>query len=401
MVRPKSTRTKKKHDYAALSRGLISTAAASQQDDEYIDLPSSDTGSPLTTESGVSESKKPSVDPDSEIKHLEAIKAGLEASKKDRERAQKRERLVKDIEKLRIAEQFAGQQSAPNVFANNFQLPVQPSFPGQPSFPVQPSFPGHEDVSVKDLRNITRLNNDAEAHLARYGVGYEGQDPFSSSQPFSFKPYQFNGKGPINSFSSKNNFSSGRDSRARDCVVTPVIWPQTKLTYSYTSTDLTYQKLDLPLLGAGEIAVILASGPSEHRGRLKLLQRVLYHAKDYTWNACRNFHESILLEIERGERSWDSSDYRDIEAGVLFRHPLTTTSYSTKSTGYNNSQRPNNRRFFCLEWNRDTCHHAGTHSATVGTQVQRVEHFCAKCWRRERISREHRESSSSCPHKDN
>ena len=394
MVRPKSSRKRNKHDYASLSRGIISSAAALKVEDEYSDPSCIDESAPHSPDLGVSEKPKTSDALDVEISQLEAIKHTLAVAKSNRERAKRRDSLVRDIEGLRIDEQHSVPPAAPNPFArlNKFTtLPGTTSI--QPPLPVS-SPKVQDDVSLRELRNITRLNNDAEAYLARYGVGYEGQQ-----QQFSSQPYQPNGKANNNNSVVPKNSVSGKDSRARDCVVYPVVWPQTKLSYSYTATDLPYQKLDLALLGAGEISVILASNPVEQVGRLKLLRRVLYHAKDYTWVACRNFHEAILLEIERGERTWQSTDYIDLEAGILYRHPLPAPTPS-RSNNYSQA-RSNNRRFFCIDYNRNTCEHAGTHDATVGTQVQRVEHFCATCWKRERVSREHKETASVCPHRIN
>ena len=185
----------------------------------------------------------------------------------------------------------------------------------------------------------------------------------------------------------------------RDSVVTQLVWPHTRLEYAYVSSDLPYGKLDLALLVAGELAVIQAVGTAEREGRTRLLQRLMYFSKDYTWQATRNLHEAALLEVERGVRQWNNPDYRDLEASILYRHPLVTTAVirqpSTQSAQY--TVQPT-KKYFCLEYNRDSCSHTGSHEARVGAVIQTVDHFCATCWMRDRAIRDHREIAVSCPY---
>ena len=189
-------------------------------------------------------------------------------------------------------------------------------------------------------------------------------------------------------------------------MIAPIVWPHTVLGYSYTATEVPYGSLDISLLAAGEISIIITAPQQEQLGRLHLLRRLFYHNKDYQWSACRNWHQAVLLEVERGIRFWNNTDYRDLEAGILYRHPLSSSSSSSSSStsSHRSSSRASsfqqsNRRYFCLDFNRDNCHHAGSHDAKIGSVTQNVEHFCAACWRKDHEAREHRETASACPYR--
>ena len=388
----KRTRPKKKVNYTALNEGLSSPSQVSTSSD--VSSPNKKTpprasSPPLAESDGEGE-----IDLDAEILRLEAVKQAL-VDKQHRDAKEKRlKELVRDIELLKAKE--ATQPSEPAVALQSPRHVCSASSLPATSLPVN-------DISIKDLRNVCELNDQAEAHLARYGLTYPEQQATRQAEPYS---HQLAGKDTFNSGIPNvivtKNLVSGKESRAKDCVVAPVIWPHTKLEYSFTAIDVNYDKLDLALLGAGEVSVIISSNPIEQLGRLTLLRRVLYHSKDYQWPAVRNFHQSVLLEIERGVRTWQNTNYLDIEASVLFKNPITPSSTYIKSSGSShqgNSRIQTSRRYFCLDFNRSVCAHEGSHEARIGTVNQEVEHFCAACWRKERIAREHKETSSTCPNK--
>ena len=427
MSRSERLQGKGKVDYALLNNGLSTDAPNASSSDSVKSL---ETVTPM--------SNKPPAEPsvetepespqhldddelDAEIAELELIERGLEAKNHRRERLARRDELVRRIKKLEAVEapEPSGRNTANSVV--NSELTVGP-------LPVPPKL--QDDVSLKDLRNLTVLNDQVDAQLSRYGLVYN--DVATEAIPAIQQTVKIQGKDSINvSSPSYNTFSvppvsnilstvtpqstsqkqlvSGKEARVRDSVVAPIIWPHTTLGYSYTATEVSYNTLDLSLLAAGEVSIIISASQPEQLGRLHLLRRLFYHNKDYQWSACRNFHQAVLLEVERGVRPWSNTDYHDLEAGILYKHPLpssssssSTPSSSKSSSSYHprsTSSQQSSRRFFCLDFNRNCCHHAGSHDGKIGSVTQYVEHFCATCWRKDHEAREHRESASTCPHR--
>jgi len=141
------------------------------------------------------------------------------------------------------------------------------------------------EINLRDLRDLSDLSAKVDADLMRAGLAEPQRERGDSGKV---------GVG-VNSFHNNNNNRSscvsGRDAKVRDSVVHPLVWPHTALQYTYVSGDISYGKLDFPLLVAGELAILSScKSASELKGRMHLLQKVAYFSKDYTWNATRAFH---------------------------------------------------------------------------------------------------------------
>jgi len=385
-------RKQDKVDYITLDSGTTSEGATTQEE----------CSSPPPQAKLFNSSSPPSSedDYDVEIAQLEARKGLFETEERKEAKRRRRETLRREVDALaaRSESRKASQARGPPLVAN---LPCPPAI--APPHPIAPQHPvtntdlaarfTAETLNLGDLRGLSSLNAQVEAELYRAGVGDQREDP---QEAITSRP----GK------KQSLNCVSGRDSHIRDSVVCPLIWPHTVLKYQYVSGDVSYQKLDFPLLVAGELKVwgSRATSQQEHLGRRDLLEKVAYYCRDYTWPSILRFHEAALVEVERGERRWDDKDYRDLESSVLYGHRLQQeTQRSNIVRTY--APRPDSnytrqeRRFYCLAYNRGECAHAGSHDGIIGRVKQEVEHFCSNCFRNDRLFKLHPETK--CPSKRN
>ena len=335
-----------------------------------------------------------------EIAQLQAEKALLEEGRRQREFITLRDTLKQQCATLRASE-AAGTPITTNTLNNNTQLPPPPE--------TQTTTQKSNNITVRELRTLSNLSSQADDQLARYGLDYTEATAEQRNPQYNNGKEQTVKQFPVGPSSerigllatgiapSTTNISSGRDIRVKDSVVRQLHWPHTRLNYTFYNSGIPYNKLEPAILVAGELGVLLIVPEEERIARNKLLQRLMYFSQDYTWPATRAFHETVLSEIERGTREWSNDDYRDIESAVLYRNPIITTYYN-KPTNNSQATRQQTRRFFCLDYNRTRCTHAGEHNAMVGSTMQTVEHFCSTCWRRGRNVNEHPESSTECPH---
>ena len=387
----RNLRSQDKPDYVSMHNGLCSGEEGASQT-------TPPPAPPVSSLFNEPRPGSPKNDIAAEVDQLTARKLLLEEAERQEVIEDKRDELRRQVEALesrsksrsakRAASRAREQHSASSVVkpAANRVVVNQPQ--PQP-FPLERSTC---DINLRDLRDLSALSSQVDAELTRAGVR-------DYVEPAQLPQQTLQGK---NQFKSTNSVS-GKEARVRDSIIHALTWPHTALTFSYISKNIDYNKLDFPLLVAGELSIIRNRNisDSERWGRMQLLERTAYHSKDYTWGATLSFHEAVLVEIERGVRSWESSDYRDIETGTLFRHPITSqptarSDYTRPDTTF---KKPTARRFFCLNYNKGECHHQNAHDGIVGRANQLVEHFCAACFRTEHIIRLHPEISCTYKHK--
>ncbi len=188
---------------------------------------------------------------------------------------------------------------------------------------------------------------------------------------------------------------SGREVKAFDNVKVQLVWPHTQLRFQYMNNKTKFASLDLALLFAGETQHILANSPpaDEVTGRLKLVQLVAYHSKSYQWQACLNFFGAVLLEVERGLRTWSDCNFQETEASTLYQYPIP------KKASVATAQSDLSATFFCRAFNQGQCSRSGDHDSFYRGQTRKMSHICAKCWIVDKTKKTHRETSDSCPHK--
>jgi len=410
-------------DYVRLDRGERGDA-----DSRPSSIPSSAQGSPSTVNRSPSRNEQSSL-LDAEIESLKAERERLEDRLEEKNRLTQRTLERDALRRECLHLKGIDDSSEQTIRAHGIEFPnaaehlpsCTPSSREPTSHPSAAQTSGYNNdnhgnnsagITIRELRGLTQLSNDAEAQLSRYGIDYEAATTTERHNvPTNNTPMNNSANGKNNNNISVNTsvlaknteyprqgVISGREIRPRDIVLHQLHWPHTFLDYSFASSDVTYSRLDPALLAAGELTIILDAEPVEKEARTKLLRKVLYYSRRYTWQATKSFHETVLSEIERGHRSWADKDFRDIESAVLFGNPLTSQPTAQASNYTRNSQqRQTNRRFFCLDYNRSKCQQTGPHEAQVGALTQTVEHMCSSCWRRSRTVSAHPESAPDCP----
>ncbi len=198
---------------------------------------------------------------------------------------------------------------------------------------------------------------------------------------------------------------SGRDAKQVDNVVKTLKWPHSQLDFG---SFCTFDKIDFPLLVAGELSIIASDISSEERsGRVELLQAVAYHAKLYKWSAVRDFFASVLQSVERGQKAWGTrEDYRFFESSTLYRFPLTldeqnltkqSSSRLNKSVDFKSDKA---KRFFCFQYQTNQCSHQSSHDGVLpgrSKSAVRLEHFCRACYNSKGSVEAHAEIDKCCP----
>jgi len=395
-------------DYALLAEGLPQEEHGDTIDDEAR---SSHETEPTPEPEPESEVDTQQAEVTNEIAILKAERTKLQQQKKLRDSIRMRDALKRECSMLKVnvaaepsAAQYSQQNESALPFPPNTSLPPSCAPSCAPSYTTSLTTAQTENPTVRELRAITRLSEDAEAQLTRYGLDYAGSETRNNDNTGKH-PDMIQNNLQLSQSNARyiepiRNITSGKEIRMKDTVVKQLTWPQANLDFSYSASNIAYNTLDPALLVAGELSIFLLVSEEERIARTKLLRRCMYFSKDYTWNATRSFHETVLMEVERGTRQWQDKDYRDIETAVLYRHPITqqVSFNNNNKTNFQPKQQPA-RKFFCLDYNRATCPHEGLHQATVGTTIQNVEHFCSACWRRGRSIRGHPESSTECPNR--
>ena len=203
-------------------------------------------------------------------------------------------------------------------------------------------------------------------------------------------------KKKIKKIKKSNNKKSGMVAMATDHVVNPQIWPQTNLQYEYVNKGVTFQQLDFKLFVAGELEIISSKniGDKEKKARVALLKQIVYYSSVYHWKALLEFYAAFVRQIESGQRSWGDSSV-DLEVPILSKHVKQDFNKS------NNTFKKDNKYptvWYCFLYQKNKCSMNSPHSVMIRGVNREVRHFCATCYKVEKIQRVHPESSSACPH---
>ena len=256
---------------------------------------------------------------------------------------------------------------------------------------------------LDELAKFKELNRAVEEKMRAFGAGglslsCPGLDHVDMTDPGLFDP-------TAAAYLGKSLRKSGREAKVSDNVLRSVKWPHAALSYK---TATAYENLDFPLLVAGELAIIASKGTpeAERQGRTELLQSVALNARIYQWQAVRDYHGTVLLEIERGVRDWGPKEsYRDVEPDTLygFRKDLAFKS-KPKIPGFGESAPKVSglaRRYYCFPYQSGTCPLPSKHEGTFGPSSAPVvlEHYCSACFRKTRSYMPHPSSDPSCPSK--
>ncbi len=138
--------------------------------------------------------------------------------------------------------------------------------------------------------------------------------------------------------------------------------------------------------------------------RTELLQSVALNARIYQWQAVRDYHGTVLLEIERGVRDWGSKEsYRDVEPDTLygFRKDVSFKSKPRIPGVVDGALKVSSlaRKYYCALYQSGACLLPSKHEGTLGTDARPVvlEHYCRACYRKSKSYMLHPECDLNCP----
>ena len=196
---------------------------------------------------------------------------------------------------------------------------------------------------------------------------------------------------------SKKKLKSGMVAKPAENIKSVAIWPHFSLHAVFAAAPLVFNQLTFEHLVAGEVYTIAACHDVfEIRGRLNLLGRLsLLKVKGYPWERLRELYAGVLTAIEMHKTTW-MSDWRSIEDMCLDPADRVKRTTSTPMNNKNGKK----EEWFCRNYNRpEGCQLTPPHEAVVGKagKKRKVKHFCAACWLKEQIMREHSEVDMTCP----
>ena len=110
---------------------------------------------------------------------------------------------------------------------------------------------------------------------------------------------------------------------------------------------------------------------SERNTRLDHFIGFMYLVMQFTWPAVREFHATVLFEIECG-RAWWGDSFSDLETRLL--------QNSLRSTGTALASRLGAPVLFCRDFQHGKCGHSKDHYGTIRNETKWLQHICAKCW---------------------
>ena len=207
----------------------------------------------------------------------------------------------------------------------------------------------------------------------------------------------------------KNKKKSGIRAKASDTVHFPEKYPQAYLRYEYTSSSISFEKLDFNLFIAGELEICTSAKIKEveKSGRPNLLKRIMYLNSSYDFKTLKAFYAACLNEIEIGLKKWDD-DFQQIETAILSKH-IPKQKFQKKFGNKDKSREDSADSkkssdeivWFCSLYQRNKCPQKLSHTERKNGRMHFAQHVCATCWQKDNKKLEHPECSSACPHAKN
>ena len=372
-----------------------------------------------------------------ENEELEILKQQLEAAKKEEELLKKR------TEADELRRQIAAQHSA------NTQLRGMPNDKEKLSkhtikhnsskFPQDDKL-SDDDINIDHLRKSKLLRKIVKKDLKKLGLVDNASDNSVISDTHSDSKFEFAenlskaSKKPSKSAAQKSSESdisisyessdssssssskkkkkknkkkkSGIRAKASDTVHYPQKYPQTYLKYEFTSSNLSFQSLEMNLFCAEELEIIGSTKikEAERTGRISLLKKIMYLNTSYDFKTLKSYYAACLNEIEIGHKTW-KDDFQQIESAILSKHVPKQTQFSknqqSKSKEDSASKKSEEKIWFCALYNRNKCPQKISHTETKFGKFHFAHHICATCWQKDGKKLDHPECSSACPHAKN
>ena len=172
----------------------------------------------------------------------------------------------------------------------------------------------------------------------------------------------------------------------------------------YIGQNIKYEHLTYEQFVAGELVTIgNAVNKQEVKGRTSLLQRIATWRlrTNVSWPQIRQAFSHILRKIEDHEIDW-TANWDEYERRI-YDKVLITGNPNNSNTGSTNRPRRTNQEviWFCKAFQKlEGCPKEAPHQGRVGNIVRQMHHICAACWLRDKVKKNHSESSSECPQKE-
>lgn len=271
----------------------------------------------------------------------------------------------------------------------------------------------------RDARQRSGLRQDAcrpkttENFFQQFG-GAASRDPEVSSEVWDWEDDDEDREGEI----ERRQVRSGIFCKPTDKVEVREVWPHMNLVDEYPGKKkgLSFHDLDFDLFVAGELERITSRNIShvEKDGRLYLLKLLAYIHANSGWETVQSIYSAILQKVERRLLAWEQArshfqgevqwlvTKQCLEAKAKVRRAAgnmgknVSKSGTKKTSGVFASQ----DLWWCRAYNRGTCTEASPHPGTVNNRSVQVQHFCPRCYLRDREIRNHKEGSDECQHKE-
>ena len=191
-----------------------------------------------------------------------------------------------------------------------------------------------------------------------------------------------------------NKVKSGKYARVNINLQRQEVWPHTTVSKKYAKRT-TFDNLEFEQFMAGESKIIfnmLAQENTEAMGRLRVMTLVAHwQCKCKNWPIVRNLYESIMEEIELGERTWndDFTQYEMMLPNVVSSNTMQVPVQNTVAEK-SGTKKPI-EVYWCKNFQTKNCELNPPHLAQIKPDESPVPvlHICANCWSNGRKCKEH------------
>ena len=195
-----------------------------------------------------------------------------------------------------------------------------------------------------------------------------------------------------NGTATKTQIKSGKYVKSNVNIKKQEIWPHTAVSKKYAKRS-TFDNLDFEAFVAGEARIVrdmIVRQDPEAEGRLCVLSLVAYWVcRSRNWPVVRGLYESIIEEVELGERTWndDFSSHENVLAA--WQPQLIGEPGNVSDKG-----RKQQEVYWCKLYQTGSCEQHAPHMAQLRAEDPPVPvlHICAFCWANFKKRKEHPEA---------
>jgi hypothetical protein len=190
----------------------------------------------------------------------------------------------------------------------------------------------------------------------------------------------------------KQGKKSGRTKTVHDVIVNDVEWPHYHVHRTSNEKSVTYDDLSLPEFVLGTLKSIVLTETMSTMAEIKInhLSDLMADAEDFQWPVLRQYHGTILQDLEMNRYSWLDQDMfqkRKLKhvarAEAVARRPARQSQSYSLPKPFAQSSAPSYDRqqptvhAICKAYNLGECNAPSPHSSPDGL----VRHSCGFCKR--------------------